>query len=164
MTPQREVLVACIGNVFHGDDGFGVEVARRLAERGAPPGANVVDFGIRGLDLAFALSSGIETAVLVDAAARGGKPGTLYVLEPNEASFAPAVETHAVHPLRAIELARSMGRLPRVIRVIACEPEQLGDDDEPVMGLSPPVEAAVEGALALVYELVRTLGSDVHHA
>jgi hydrogenase maturation protease len=154
---MSEVLVACIGNVFHGDDGFGVEVARRLAQRAPIPGARVVDFGIRGMDLALALSSGIDAAVLVDAAARGGAPGTVYVLEPGEVVEAPDIETHGMTPLRAMELARLMGGLPARLRVVGCEPAALGDDDDPVMGLSEVVDAAVDRAMDVVAEVVEEL-------
>lgn len=156
---MRDVLVACIGNVFHGDDGFGVEVARRLAERGAlGPHARVVDFGIRGMDLALALSSGIDAAVLVDATARGGEPGTLYVLAPDEIAPAPAApEAHGMHPVQALALAQRMGGVPRRVRVVGCEPEILGDDEEPIMGLSPRVDAAASRAVDLVASVVRDL-------
>src|SRR5438552_6197047 len=99
MTPAR-LLIAGIGNVFLGDDAFGVEVAQRLARREQPEGVRVVDFGIRGLDLTYALLDGYETVILVDAAPRGGRPGTLYVLEPtgNNAPDAegagPLIEGH----------------------------------------------------------------------
>lgn len=81
--PSRQVLVAGIGNVFHGDDGFGVEVVRRLRARETPPGVDVVDFGIRGLDLMYALGDGYRTVVLVDAAERGHAPGTVSLIEPD---------------------------------------------------------------------------------
>src|SRR6266853_193590 len=81
--PDRpRVLIAGVGNIFLGDDAFGVEVAQRLARRPLPEGVRVVDFGIRGLDLAYALLDRYEAVVLVDAAPRGGAPGTIYVLEP----------------------------------------------------------------------------------
>ncbi len=156
---MKDVLVAGIGNVFFGDDGFGVEVARRLIARGEAPGVRVVDFGIRGFDLAFALSSGVRAAVLVDATARGGAPGTLYVLEPSEL-HAPAVDTHAMTPSRALELARTLGGLPPVVRVVACEAKTLATEEDPVMGLSAEVEAAIEPAMALVDEILR----EVRHA
>ena len=76
------VLVAGIGNIFHGDDGFGVAVAQQLAGRGLPPGVRVVDFGIRGLDLVYALLDGYSAAILIDAVERGDPPGTLSVIEP----------------------------------------------------------------------------------
>ncbi|MGH7848434.1 MAG: hydrogenase maturation protease, partial [Candidatus Binatia bacterium] len=77
MTPAK-ILVAGIGNIFLGDDGFGVEVARELAKRKLPESVRVVDFGIRGFDLAYALLDGYDLTILVDAAPRGGLPGTLY--------------------------------------------------------------------------------------
>ena len=82
MTRPARILIAGIGNIFLGDDAFGVEVARRLVRRRLPDGVRVVDFGIRGLDLTYALLDGYEAVILVDAAPRGGPPGTLYVLEP----------------------------------------------------------------------------------
>src|SRR6516225_7125141 len=80
---QPRILVAGIGNIFLGDDAFGVEVARRLAARPQPDGVRVADFGIRGIDLTYALLDGYETVILVDATPRGGQPGTLYVIEPD---------------------------------------------------------------------------------
>lgn len=155
---MTEVLVACIGNVFHGDDGFGVEVARRLAARALGPRTRVVDFGIRGMDLALALSSGIDAAILVDATARGGEPGTLYVLEPE--AIAPAGATpdaHGMHPVQALALAQRLGGVPRRVRVVGCEPEVMGDDEAPIMGLSPRVDAAASRAVDLVLEVVRAM-------
>jgi len=151
------ILVAGIGNVLRGDDGFGVEVVRRMAARGARDGVSVIDFGIRGFDLAFALSSGKRAAVLVDAAQRGKSPGTLTVLAPDALPTDGTLDTHAMHPLRAIDLARRLGGVPDVMRVVACEPEVLGDDEEPIMGLSPSVEAAVERAIGLIDEIVEEL-------
>jgi hydrogenase maturation protease len=153
------VLIAGIGNVFRGDDGFGVEVARRLATRGVPAGVDVVDFGIRGFDLALALSSGAnEAAILVDAAARGGAPGTIYVLAPGETADFGGVETHGMHPLRALELARALGGLPSFVRVVACEPASLGDEEVPEMRLSPEVASAVEVAITVVDGLLHEVG------
>src|ERR1700734_1751902 len=82
MTPPR-ILIAGIGNIFLGDDAFGSEVARRLAARPMPDGVKVVDFGIRGFDLTYALLDGSDATILVDATPRGGPPGTLYVIEPD---------------------------------------------------------------------------------
>ncbi|HYE90751.1 MAG TPA: hydrogenase maturation protease [Terriglobales bacterium] len=160
------VLVAGIGNVFFGDDGFGVEVARRLAERPRPPHVDVVDFGIRGIDLAYALLDGYDLAILVDATPRGGAPGTLYVLEPDLAHEGPArlTDTHGIEPRRVLDVARGLVlhadadaeppmRLP-VLRIVGCEPAAVLDEDDMAMGLSAPVAAAVDAAVALVESLV----------
>src|SRR5580658_7824539 len=95
------VLIACIGNIFLGDDGFGTEVARRLAQRPLPPGVILKDFGIRGLDLTYALLDPYELVILVDACSRGGEPGTVYLVEPGQAEDnAPSalVNAHAMNP------------------------------------------------------------------
>lgn len=153
------VLIAGIGNIFLGDDAFGCEVVRRLSNRRLPAGVRVVDFGIRGLDLAYALLGGYELAVLVDALPLGQRPGTLYRFEPRLEDLgardgeAPPVEPHAMAPTRALALAKSMGgRLPE-IAVIGCEPEPVGEDGAR-MGLSARVEAAVDEAVAMVESLV----------
>ena len=154
---MKRILVAGVGNVFLGDDGFGVEVSRRLAGRRLPDGVRVVDFGIRGLDLTYALLEGWDAAILVDAAPRGGQPGTLYVLEPQLDPNAPAaIEPHAMDPVKVLALVREMGGTPPVMRVVACEPAEAGEFE---MGLSPAVKAAVDPAVALVEELARQLGA-----
>src|SRR5690242_10086258 len=110
MTPAR-VLIAGVGNLFFGDDAFGSEVARRLATRPQPDGVRVIDFGIRGLDLAYALSDGYAAVILADATARGGAPGTLYVLEPEAAPTpqTPALDPHGMDPAAVLRLASSLG-------------------------------------------------------
>src|SRR5271165_3610783 len=110
MRPGR-ILIGGIGNIFFGDDAFGVEVARRLSGRPLPEGVRVVDFGIRGLDLAYALLDPYDAVILVDAVPRGGQPGTLYVLEPElDAVDAPPpmVEPHALDPWKVLHLAQSL--------------------------------------------------------
>jgi hydrogenase maturation protease len=163
--PARpSVLVAGIGNVFLGDDGFGVAVAERLAGRELPAGVQVVDYGIRGMDLAFALQDPYESVVFLDAAPRGEPPGTLTVIEPELADDAEAVpDGHGMDPLRVLALARSLGRVPPRILVVACEPETVvhaENDDELVGELSAPVRAAVEEAVTLVESLVAELATD----
>jgi hydrogenase maturation protease len=157
------LLVAGIGNVFFGDDGFGVEVVRRLAALPRLPGVDVADFGIRGLDLAYALGDGYDAAILVDAMPRGGAPGTLYVVDPDVAR-APAMlsDTHGLEPRKMLDLVRTMdasARLP-VLRVLGCEPSPAAGD-EMTMDLSAPVAAAVDGALALIASLVVELREGV---
>jgi len=153
------VLVAGVGNVFFGDDGFGVEVARRLSARPQPDGVQVADFGIRGLDLAYALLDGYDAVVLVDAVPRGGAPGTLYVLEPVlPASAPPALtDTHDLAPANVLSIVRTMGdRLP-VLRIVGCEPGSDAGEQDMTMGLSEPVTAVIDEAVALVESLVGEL-------
>ena len=153
------ILVAGIGNIFLGDDAFGVEVARRLAARPLPDSVRVVDFGIRGFDLAYALQDGYETTILVDACPRGEAPGTLYVIEPDlKALDSPeqpdaAVDAHTMTPVSVLRMARAMNIEVRNVLLVGCEPETLGGEDGR-MGLSGPVEAALEDAVRMVESLI----------
>lgn len=155
---EPRILVAGIGNIFLGDDGFGVEVARRLARRTLPAGVQVRDFGIRGFDLAYAILDGYDLTILVDALARGGDPGTLYVLEPETTgpgSAGPAMEMHAMHPAVVLELVKAFGgSAPQNILVVGCEPETFGPEGEGQMDLSQRVEGAIEEAMRLIESLV----------
>ena len=159
---MTRVLVAGVGNIFMGDDGFGVEVVQRLQTRDLPAGVRVVDFGIRGVDLAYALLDGCEAAVLVDTVRRGGAPGDLYVIEPDDTDDqAPAPEdlmisAHDLDPAKVLRFVRVMGGACRRIRLVACEPLTFGGEDG-AMGLSPPVAAAVATAQGLVEDVVRQL-------
>jgi len=156
------ILVAGIGNVFFGDDGFGVEVARRLGARPLPDGVDVADFGIRGIDLAYALLDGYAAAILVDATPRGGAPGTLYVLDPEVDALetAPLPDTHALGPAAILGLVRALCDGLPTLRIVGCEPVG-ADADELTMALSGPVAAAVDEAVALVEGLVDELRLEV---
>jgi hydrogenase maturation protease len=151
------ILIAGIGNIFLGDDGFGVEVASRFAARELPEGVRVVDFGIRGLDLAYALLAGPDVTILLDACPRGGKPGDLYVVEPQIGAEAavdsPCLDAHSMNPVSVIQAAQSMGGPLRRILLLGCEPETLGPE-EGQMGLSAPVSAAVDAAIPMLESLV----------
>jgi hydrogenase maturation protease len=155
---ERGILVAGIGNVFLGDDAFGVEVIRQLASRELPDGVRVVDFGIRAFDLAYALLDDHELVILVDALPRDGNPGTLYVLEPDldalDAAAAMAVDAHTIDPVQVLCLVKAMEGHPRRVLVVGCEPASVEPDDEGRMGLSEPVQAVVEEAAALVASLI----------
>jgi hydrogenase maturation protease len=158
--PKR-ILVAGVGNIFLGDDGFGVEVVRRLAGRGLPEGVEVVDFGIRGMDLAYALQDDYEVVVLIDATPRGEEPGTVYLLEPEiEEDGEVALDTHGMDPVKVIKLSRALGAKPTRTLVVGCEPQVVarGEDyDDMLMELSEPVRAAVEEAAKLVESLVEEI-------
>jgi hydrogenase maturation protease len=155
----KKILIAGIGNIFLGDDAFGVEVANRLAAKTFPPGVRVTDFGIRGFDLAYALMEGYETTILVDAYPGEGESGSLFVVEPdlvelNQSRPQPdMVEPHAMNPISVLRMAISMGgRLKRIL-LVGCVPATLGPE-EGQMGLSEPVAAAVDEATKLVASLV----------
>jgi hydrogenase maturation protease len=160
--PAPAILVAGIGNIFLGDDGFGVEVAQRLSQRTFPEGVRVVDFGIRGLDLAYALTDGPRATILIDACPRGDAPGTLYLLEPDlDALNSPntsqvAVDAHGMNPMNVLCMAKSMGAPLQRMLLLGCEPATLGPP-EGQMGLSDLVENAVERAVTLTESLVRRI-------
>ena len=153
------ILVAGIGNIFLADDGFGVEVAQRLAVRSLPAGVTVVDYGIRGYDLAYALMARPDHAILVDACPRGEAPGTLYVMEPDAGELGPPsgdpgfLDGHAMNPVSVLRLARSLGGELNPVIVVGCEPATLGPE-EGAIGLSAPVRAAVDEAVHLVESLI----------
>jgi len=159
--PATRILVAGIGNVFMADDGFGVEVAARLGQRELPPGVDVVDFGIRGMDLVFALGEGYDAAVFIDAVPRGQPPGTLFLIEPEPSELEGAVtlDAHGMDPAKVLSLAGQLGPVPERILVVGCEPQvkMTGDEEELVGDLSPPVRAAVSDAADLVESLLAEL-------
>jgi hydrogenase maturation protease len=114
------------------------------------------DFGIRGLDLTYALLDPYELVILVDACPRGGKPGTVYLIEPEsiDSVGSPAlVEAHAMNPLSVLRAVKSMGGAPGRVLIVGCEPADLGSDDGR-LGLSEPVKAAVDEAIAMIESLV----------
>lgn len=157
---ERRILIAGIGNIFHGDDAFGVEVANRLMNDSFFDQVRVVDFGIRSYDLAFALLQGYETAILVDVVKRGAKPGTIYLIEIGSehlnGTYGP-VDAHSMNPLRVLQLARQMGGPIARVLLLGCEPETFGPEDEGMMGLSQAVQAAIEPAADRIRRLVDSL-------
>ena len=159
----KQVLVAGVGNAWLQDDAFGAECARRLEARGVPKGVTVMDFGTGGLDLAYELMRGYDALVLLDASRQGGTPGTLYVLEPELADYGGPIEDgevinpHGMDPATVLRFVNAIGGFSGKVVVIGCEP---GAVDDVGLGLTPPVEAAVERALALVGETIATLRTD----
>jgi hydrogenase maturation protease len=155
---SRRILVAGVGNVFLGDDGFGVEVVRRLAGEPFPDGVQVADFGIRGVHLAYELLGGYDVLVLIDAAPRGTEPGTVFVLEPDftheeslprgESGF--LLDAHSLDPEMVLAIVKDLGgRVGRVL-IVGCEPADVSEG----MGLSAPVGRAVDEAVRVVRALV----------
>jgi hydrogenase maturation protease len=155
-------LIAGIGNIFLGDDAFGVEVVQRLAKCKFPDRVKAIDFGIRGFDLVYALLDGSDVTVLVDACPRGGMPGSVYVIEPDLSSLdgpetqQSSVDAHSMNPMNVIRMAKSMGGERKRILLVGCEPATLGPE-EGHMGLSEPVAAAVEEAVSVVQSLVHKI-------
>jgi hydrogenase maturation protease len=152
------VLVAGIGNIFLGDDGFGCAVAQALVDAPLPDGVDVRDFGVRGLDLAYELA-GYDAVVLVDAIPLDDEPGTVALIEPQLGDEAADIETHGLDPARVLRLARELGSLPSRTLVVGCRPQTVADPEsgEVLVELSPPVQAAVATAASMVRSLVEKL-------
>ncbi len=151
MTPN--VLVAGVGNVLLGDDGFGVEVVRRLVATELPSDrVRVADFGIRALHLAYVLCEPFDLVVLVDAMSRGAEPGTLFVLAADVGELGEEVlpDAHELHPATVLRVARELGASLGRVHVVGCEPASL----EEGIGLSPAVDRAADEAVRLVHQLL----------
>jgi hydrogenase maturation protease len=154
------ILVAAVGNLWLGDDGFAGEVARVLRARELPADVAVADFGTSGLDLAYEVMRGYDGLVLVDVSRQGGAPGTLYVMDVETDSIESGIEDgaqidpHGMDPETVLRFVKATGGWPGQVVVIACEPEQI---DEVGIGLTPSVAAAVDGAVELVLGFVEDL-------
>ncbi|MDX1883162.1 hydrogenase maturation protease [Mycolicibacterium sp. 120270] len=153
-----EILVAGIGNIFLGDDGFGPEVIRHVPERITDPRVRVVDYGIRGMHLAYDLLDGCDALVLIDALPDRGAPGTVHVFEADHESLGAGVglDAHAMDPAAVFAGLAALGGTPPYTVVIGCE---VSDVDER-MGLSPVVAAAVPDAVTAVEDVVARLITD----
>ncbi|HEV3113661.1 MAG TPA: hydrogenase maturation protease [Candidatus Binataceae bacterium] len=156
---KQRILVAGVGNIFLGDDGFGVEVARRLGSETFPQGVDVADFGIRGVHLAYQLLEGYDTLILIDAASRGEAPGTIFVIEPDfeqpetlqrtESGF--LLDAHGMDPEMVLGILKDLGgKVGRVV-IVGCEPADLSER----MGLTQAVEHAVGEACTVVCRLIQ---------
>jgi hydrogenase maturation protease len=153
------ILVAGVGNIFLGDDAFGVEVAQRLARRALPEYVRVVDFGIRSYDLAYALMEPWELVILVDAVSRGDEPGTVYVIEPElplpgELPAELGFDAHSMNPVSVLQLVSKLGGTVSRILVVGCEPTSVDADEGGLIGISKPVQAAVDEAIHMIEELI----------
>ena len=150
---SKKILVAGVGNIFLGDDGFGCEVARRLLGVGHsfPEGVRVEDYGIRGLHLALEIANGYDLVILIDTVSQGDAPGTITVLEIDTASEGGGVpDAHDMNPQNVIDLLVDLGgNLDRML-IVGCEPYSLDEN----LGLSAPLEAVVDKAVGVVQELI----------
>jgi hydrogenase maturation protease len=164
--PMRDqILVAGIGNVFLGDDGFGAAVTRRLRERELPGGVSVFDFGTGGLKLAYEVMRGYSGLVLVDVSRQGGEPGTLYVMDADpedvsgEIADGDALDPHGMDPRTVLRFVKAIAGWPGRVVIVACEPAELGADGG--MTLSGPVAEAVDRAVEVVLETLGELRSEL---
>jgi len=157
---MKRILVAGIGNIFEGDDGFGCEVARHLKHRPLPEEVTVTDFGIRGYDLVYALTDNFDAVIMLDAAPRGSVPGTLYLIEPAVDGLkefeSTTIDGHTMNPVSVIQMARSIGGLCPKLYLVGCEPDPRARDQDEIT-LSPKVRDAVPDAVAMVESLVENL-------
>lgn len=147
------MLIAGTGNIFLGDDGFGVEVINRLAREALPSWVRVEDFGIRGVHLAYEMTDPqCETTVLIDAMPRGEAPGTVYLVKPEiaESSRSCAPDAHSMDPQAVLAASIALGGIPGRVFIVGCEPASIREH----MGLSEPVARAVDEAVRLVHDLV----------
>jgi hydrogenase maturation protease len=154
---KGKVLVACVGNIFLGDDGFGFEVAQRLVHTALPDHVVVRDFGVRSYDLAYTLMEPWDLVLLVDAVPQGGPPGTVYTIEPQlpeGVDNTQALDAHTMNPVAVLQLVSALGgNVPRMF-VVGCEPQTVAADEGGNMALSPPVQAAVDEAIRVIHQLV----------
>ncbi len=149
-----KILVAGIGNIFLGDDAFGVEMVQRLSATPLPPEVTLADFGIRSFDLAYAMAEDYDVTILLDAISQGQPPGTVSLIEPDiiGSHMGDPIDAHNMNPMRALQMASSLGGQPRRLYLIACEPAVL-ETEEGQLGLSDQIEAAIPTAI----EMLRTL-------
>ncbi|MEA2196162.1 MAG: hydrogenase maturation protease [Solirubrobacteraceae bacterium] len=145
----KRVLVAGVGNVLRGDDGFGPAVTERLGH--LPEGADVVETGIGGIALLQELMAGCDALILIDAVDRGAEPGTVFLITPEVLEGVHVPDVHLANPDRVLSMAKTMGFLPDRVLIVGCQP---ADMDELGAGLSPAVERAVALAVTKIEEAV----------
>jgi hydrogenase maturation protease len=158
---SQRVLIAGIGNIFLQDDGFGVEVVKRLAAESLPDWLRVADFGIRGVHLAYEMLDGdYDAAILVDAAPRGEQPGTVYLIEPDietvDSREPVSLDAHGMDPQVVLQTIKTLGGMRGRLYIVGCEPLET----EEGIGLSAPVASGVEEAVRLLRNLVENLGAE----
>lgn len=150
-----KILIACIGNIFLGDDGFGVAVAEQLLQRENPTNIYIKDFGIRGFDLGMTLAENYDCVILVDAMPRGGKAGDVYLLEPDLQELAANTQmvAHELTPMRALAMGKSFGAKYEQVFIVGCEPLNLDEQ----LGLSEVVQNSIPTAISLIDSLVEKI-------
>jgi hydrogenase maturation protease len=159
---DQRILVAAVGNDWLQDDGFGPAVAKLLLERELAHGVTVTDFGTGGLNLAYEVMAGYDALILIDISRQGHPPGTLYVIEPDEAEIDAMIaaggsfDVHAMDPMSVLRFVKQVGgELPSKVLVLACEPELVVEHvSDMAIGLSDTVRNAVGRAVDLTLETI----------
>lgn len=157
---RKRVMIAGVGNMFMKDDGFGGAVIKKILNKKFPEGVEVKDFGTGGLKLAYDLMKGYDGLILLDASVRGEKPGTLYIIEPNENDIDPDLEQggpidpHGADPATVLRFVKSIGSWPAKVLIVACEPETVDDFE---IGLSAPVNASIDKAIEMVDDIIKEI-------
>ena len=160
---KKRVMIAGVGNMFMKDDGFGGAVIKRIANKVFPEGVEIKDFGTGGLKLAYDLMKGYDGLILLDASQRGEKPGTLYVIEPDEKEFdadleqGGPIDPHGADPVMVLRFVKAIGSWPAKVMIVACEPETVEDLE---IGLSQAVGASIDKAVELVDEIINDIYTD----
>jgi hydrogenase maturation protease len=155
----NSILIAGIGNIFHGDDAFGVTVVHKLSVFELPQNVRVMEIGIRSIDLGFALLDQPDLIILVDATVRGGAPGTLYTIQiepediPEEPDETSAINGHDLSSVGVLMLAKRLGASLKRVLLVGCEPLLVEQDDSGHIGLSEVVEAALNPAVETILRL-----------
>ncbi len=155
------ILIAGIGNIFLGDDGFGPEVLRHVCDRlDGSEGLRVTDYGIGGMHLAYDLLEDWDALVLVDAIPNRGSAGTVHVFEADHGTpDSPAgLDAHGMDPATVFASLRALGGTPPRTIVVGCEVADVGDG----MSLSDPVQAAVPEAVRAVESAIAMLRAEDH--
>jgi hydrogenase maturation protease len=157
---KKRVMIAGIGNIFMKDDGFGSAVVNKMANKKFPDGVELKDFGTGGLKLAYDLMKGYDGLIFIDASARGGTPGTIYLIEPNEDDFSADLEKggpinpHDADPATVLRFVKSIGAWPGKVSIVACEPQSTDDFQ---IGLSESVNSAIDKAIEMVDEIIQQI-------
>jgi hydrogenase maturation protease len=161
---KKRVMIAGVGNMFMKDDGFGSAVIKKILDKKFPEGVEVKDFGTGGLKLAYDLMKGYDGLILIDASRRGGQPGTLYVIEPDENDINPDLEKggpidpHGADPATVLRFVKSIGSWPAKVVIVGCEPETVDDFE---IGLSEPVNASIDKAVDMVEDIIKEIYTDI---